>query len=259
MRIDVTVPASWTDLSQSQLLRLYEVMVAVTDANKNVAFRDADDYAAQTAAQVATLLFFEWSGIEVICPYADGYLVRHDGGECVVNSETVAAAITPLNWAKELPGAPVRLDVIDGANAIPADISSGLSFDSWLACENNWQAYQLSQDTKWLREMAAVLYNKEDIALNPAEALSIFYWWAGVKSMVSEMFPSFFHPAGADSDQVLTSDSLRRNMDAQIRALTKGDITKEGEVLAMDAIRALTELDAQAREYEELNRKYPKK
>ena len=48
-------------------------------------------------------------------------------------------------------------------------------------------------------------------------------------------------------------------MNAQIRALTKGDVTKEAQILALDAMRALTELDALAREYEELNRKYPKK
>ena len=41
-------------------------------------------------------------------------------------------------------------------------------------------------------------------------------------------------------------------MDAQIRALTKGDITKEKEILALDTWRALTELNAQAREYKQL-------
>ncbi len=48
-------------------------------------------------------------------------------------------------------------------------------------------------------------------------------------------------------------------MDAQIRALTKGDITKEEHILSLPAHRALTELDALAREYDELNRKYPQK
>ena len=34
-------------------------------------------------------------------------------------------------------------------------------------------------------------------------------------------------------------------MNAQIRALTKGDVTKEKEILALDTWRALTELNAQ--------------
>ena len=41
-------------------------------------------------------------------------------------------------------------------------------------------------------------------------------------------------------------------MDAQIRALTKGDVTKEGEILQLDTWRALTELNAQAKEYKQL-------
>lgn len=44
-----------------------------------------------------------------------------------------------------------------------------------------------------------------------------------------------------------------------IRALTKGDITKEREILALDTHRALTELDAQAKEYQELDKTLPKK
>ena len=51
---------------------------------------------------------------------------------------------------------------------------------------------------------------------------------------------------------------LQEAMNAQIRALTKGDITKEREVLSMDTWRALAELDAQAKEYEELKKQYGK-
>ena len=41
---------------------------------------------------------------------------------------------------------------------------------------------------------------------------------------------------------------------AQIRALTGGDITKEREVLKMDCWRALTELDAKAKDYEDMRK-----
>ena len=59
-----------------------------------------------------------------------------------------------------------------------------------------------------------------------------------------------FEPVAAEDMQA----HLQNIMDTQIRALTKGDITKEREVLQMDVHRALTELDAQAKEYEELKR-----
>ena len=74
------------------------------------------------------------------------------------------------------------------------------------------------------------------------------------------LFPHFLRPAeSAGSGSTPDYDTLRRNVDAQIRALTKGDVTKESQILALDTWRALTELDAQAREYEELNKRMSKK
>lgn len=258
--VNVNVPKGWKELSQQQLRFLLTAMVAVNLGNKNVGYRSQEDYAAQTAAQVQTLCFFKWSGLTVVCPYDSGYLVRSGDMEFMLSAETVAAALSHLSWTKELPSEPVRLDTVDGANAIPADISSGLSFDAWLACETQWQRYQANPDDALLRQMAEILYNKENIRLTAAETLGVFYWWAGVKNLVSAMFPNFFKTVGGDSKAEPPSyDELRRNIDAQIRALTKGDITKEKVILSLDAMRALTELDAQAREYDEIRKKYPSK
>ncbi|WP_290393356.1 hypothetical protein [uncultured Duncaniella sp.] len=255
--INLTVPKSWAELSQDQLRFLFQTMVEVQLSNRNVGFRSLDDYSLQSSAQVATICLLKWSGLRLICAYADGWLVAHDQEEFKVTAGQMASAITHLVWAKELPTEPVRLDIVDGAKAVPADISGDFTFDNWLACEALWQVYQLTSNEDMLRQMAEILYNKPDIKPDAAELLGIFYWWAAVKSMASDMFPNFFKPG--EVGEAPSADSMRRNMDAQIRALTKGDITKESEILAMGAIRALTELDAQAREYDELNKKYPSK
>lgn len=258
--VNVSVPKGWSELSQDQLRFLLSAMVAVNLGNRNIGYRSQEDYALQTSAQVQTLCFFKWSGLTVVCPYDSGYLVKSGDMEFMISAETVAAALTHLSWTKELPLEPVRLDIIDGAEAIPADISSDLSFDAWLACETLWQRYQVCPDDALLRQMAEILYNKEGIKMTAAETLGIFYWWAGVKNLVSALFPNFFKKVGGDSESEPPSyDELRRNIDAQIRALTKGDITKEREILALEAMRALTELDAQAREYDEIRKKYPAK
>ena len=55
-----------------------------------------------------------------------------------------------------------------------------------------------------------------------------------------------------------TEQRLQTAMDNQIRALTKGDVTKETEVLNTDTLRALTELNAMAREYQDLERESKK-
>ena len=51
---------------------------------------------------------------------------------------------------------------------------------------------------------------------------------------------------------------MEASMNAQIRALTGGDITKEETIRKANVWRALTELDAKAREAEELNKKLKK-
>lgn len=256
--VNLTVPKGWAELTQGQLRYLLETMVDVQGINRNRGYRSMEDYAAQSAAQVATLCLLKWSGLRLICAYADGWLVAHEGAEYKITTGQIAGAIGHLAWARELPEEPVRLEEVDKAKAVAADLSEGFTFDNWLSCEALWQAYQLTSDEGMLRQMAEILYHKEGIRLDAGETLGIFYWWASVKTMVSEMFPNFFKPGGEGGEQP-TADSMRRSMDAQIRALTKGDITKESEILGMGAIRALTELDAQAREYDELNKKYPTK
>ena len=52
----------------------------------------------------------------------------------------------------------------------------------------------------------------------------------------------------SDGNLYCTSTSLEDAMYAQIRVLTKGDITKEAEILSLDTWRVLTELNTQAKE-----------
>lgn len=257
MVINISLPTSWESLTQKQLRFLLSTMVKVQSQNFNRSFRSKDDYSIQSAAQVATLCLFEWSQLKFICLYGSGWLVSYGDKEFTLSAELLADAIKHLEWINTPPSSPVRLDKVDGALAVPADLSSDFSFDNWLACESLWQAYQSAPNNLLLQQMAEILYRKPNIKINDAEALGIFFWWAAVKSMVAQMFPHFFKPAAASVP--LTTDSLRRSMDAQIRALTKGDISKEAVVLSLDAIRALTELDAQADEYEQLNKKYGSK
>ena len=94
MVLSLTVPKSWTDLSQQQLRFLLRTMVDVQIANKSVGFRSMDDATDQIVAQVNTLCFFKWTGLTVICAYGNGWLVRHGNSEFSLSTGQVAAAIT---------------------------------------------------------------------------------------------------------------------------------------------------------------------
>lgn len=267
--INIDLPLSWSSLSQSQL---YYAFVALAGAG-------ADNNGWINAA---TRCVQRWGGFRIICPYGRNYLVSirrknrrrksaartgksggsKSGGskskphDYIMDSDEFTFAILQLRWLSEIPDAPVRLDTIDGAVAMPDDPTEVMTFAQWLACENFWQGYQATRDNSMLREMAAILYSKDNITLTPAHTLSIFYWWAAIKEMLSARFPNFLKPAPAASQD---TPDLRAITDSQIRALTKGDISKESQILSMTASRALTELDAQAREFDELNKKYPQK
>ena len=259
MEISLTVPSSWSELSQEQLAFLLDTIVNVQGTNEADKFLSMSDYSAQTRAAIATYCLFRWTGLKVLTPYGDGFLLKHGKTTFVLSAADLAAAIVPLDWIKDLPSDPVRLDCIGDAEAVNADLS-GVPFEDYLACENLWQGYQATHDDGCLSDMAGILYRHEGIKPSESQLLGIFYWWAAVKARFSVLFPHFLRPAeSAGSGSTPDYDTLRHNVDAQIRALTKGDVTKESQILALDTWRALTELDAQAREYEELNKRMSKK
>ena len=105
--------------------------------------------------------------------------------------------------------------------------------------------------------MSSNFYGKR-LELTATEAYSIFLWVASVKQLFANRFPHFFVPSpiyeSKEEDEHALYNRLRAARNLQIRALTKGDITKEKEIYEMDTWRALTELDAQAEEYNELKR-----
>ena len=89
--------------------------------------------------------------------------------------------------------------------------------------------------------------------------MNLFYWWTALKLTLAEQFPNLFRNNEGEGN-LLAGKSMQQRlqeaMNNQIRALTKGDITKEEQVLQMNLWRALTELDNLAREADELNRKF---
>ena len=177
----------------------------------------------------------------------------------------MAAAIQSLDWTDTLPTRPVRLERIGKYRALPADFQE-VPFETFIICDNLYQGYLSTKDDALLDEMAAKMYDANNLKLTDAERLSVFYWFTSLKGYLAREFSHLFTPVintNGSVDMFMPGISqynlLKDAVNAQIRALTKGDVTKEKEVLAIDTWRALTELDALAKEYDEFNRKYPSK
>ncbi|MBP5687775.1 MAG: hypothetical protein J6X22_03935 [Muribaculaceae bacterium] len=246
-KIYITVPSSWGELADGQLYYVYNLF--------------ADNL---SLAQIKTYCFFTWSKVKIVCRYGDGFIAKLHKQEFFLSPEVVASALRSLDYLDTVPDVPVRISHIKRACAADAQLV-GFPFDRYLYCENLYQGYLQVQDHTLLVQMAQLLYDDDGIKLNQAEKMNVFWWWMAIKQLFGKQWPHFFQGVTnssnllhANTPHPPTAQELQDAMNAQIRALTKGDVTKEKEILALDTWRALTELDAQAREYEEMQRTMPK-
>lgn len=244
--INITLPKSWMELDDQQLYYVYGLI--------------ADNL---SGAQIRTYCLFRWGHLSVVCRYGDGYLIKQGKNEFFTTAEVITSAIQALKFLEDVSDKPVRISRIKRHDAVDAMLQ-GVPFEDYLTMENLYQGFLATQRHDLLNDMGQMLYEAPKITMNQAEKMNVFYWWAALKNAFSKQFPNFFVPMAADpsSNQLGTPKSIGQQlaeaMNAQIRALTKGDITKEKEVLAMDTWRALTELDALAKEADEFKRKYGK-
>ena len=238
--INFIVPQDWHELSDKQLRYVYQLL--------------ANEFATD---EVKTLCLLQWSGTKVIGRQDSGaYLLKKGKILFEVTPLTLAELLPHLEWLGSLPTVPVRISKINRQHALPADFSE-VPFETFIICDNLYQGYLQTQNDELLDQLGATLYGKS-MTFKPYERINIFYWFAALKDTFSRKYPDFFQPIDAASGSNLLGSSVASvedAMNAQIRALTKGDVTKEAEVLALDTHRALTELNAQAREYKELNAK----
>ena len=239
--INFIVPQGWHELSDKQLRYVYQLL--------------ADDFATD---EIKTLCLLRWSGTKVIGRQDSGaYLLKKGKFLFEVTPLTLAELLPNLDWLDAIPASPVRLKKLRNHASVDAEFQ-GVPFETYIVVENLYQGFLSTQKDALLDDLAHVLYPGCSATLTPEERINIFYWVASLKDMFARRFSDFFQPATAQAENLLGSSpnigkQLQESMDAQIRALTKGDITKEKEILAMDTWRALTELNAQAKEYKQIN------
>lgn len=168
----------------------------------------------------------------------------------LLDSELLSGLLEGLNWMDDPGEMPMRLDTLHGAEALPVRLH-GVPFTNYLQCENCYQGILQSQKEEAVQHLATLLYPGLREKLAVWEQLLVIQWWAQLKAMFAALFPHLFKPSGA----TVGTPDMMEVMNNQIRALTGGDVTKEEEILNIDTWRALTELDAKAKEADEFNQK----
>ena len=256
--IDLYTPTSWRKMTQQQLRYVLTLLSLFDDL-----------------VTVKTYMLIRLSGIHI-----EGYTVRtsHDQPQCyrcwfrpawwkprrwfTLEPWQVQSMIQQFDFIDPFDGMDVRLERIHGCRAVD-DILDHYPFGDYLMAEQYYQLTVSSGKPEMIDRLATFLYVKRNgrhpkrLSLSPAEQMGTLRWFAHIKSVFAERWPHFFRRVDADIEEM--DIDLMGAMDAQIRALTEGDITKEDTIKKLPCWRALTELNEKAREAKEFHEKYDKK
>lgn len=266
-RINLSLPCSWSELTPRQLRFVFGLISS-----------------GMTSEEIKMHCFLKFAGLKVIGrkqnipsqPAAEEYLVSHKKIYFHISALQIAEFLPVLDFLTKIPEEPVLLPSFCRRRHIDPYLQ-GVPFEQYIVLDNLFQGYLSTNDESLLSQMLDIVYPKKknlssffpfifsflffNSSLARAKArgtTAVFYWFTALKDYFAREFSEFFRPISqnGESGNLLggssTEQSVRQAVDAQIRALTKGDVTKEKEILALDTWRALTELNAQAREYREL-------
>ena len=256
--IDLYAPTEWRKMTQQQLRYVLTLLSLFDDTTV-----------------VKTYMLVRLSGIHI-----EGETIRvaHDqpkGYRCwfrpawwkprrwfTLEAWQVQGMISQFDFIDPFDGMDVRLERIHGCRAVD-DILDHYPFGDYLLAEQYYQLAVSSGKPEMIDRLACFLYVQRNgkhpkrVSLSPAEQMGTLRWFAHVKSVFAERWTYFFRKVDADIEEM--DIDLMGAMDAQIRALTEGDITKEETIKMLPCWRALTELNQKAREAKEFHEKYDKK
>lgn len=246
-KLELQVPTSWRELTDDQLL--YFGFLSAT-------------FQPELAKAMFLVRLLNFKVVKAVGD--SSYLCRYKGRDVVVRPTELAVAMENLRFLDNQLA--VRPEKMHGYTAVNALLQDNFTFYDYLRTDTFFQMYLKSEKPQFLVRMANFLYRDKDgqnaalRTLSVAEQAVVLLWWVGAKKELSRAFPKYFQPAPktTDTDAADLQQNIMEANDAQIRALTGGDVTKEAEVLAMQCWRCFAELNAKAREAEELKKLYKK-
>lgn len=246
-KLQLHCPKSWGELSQEQLRYVLELIGS----------------GRYQSIEIRTFMLMRFCGITILKKHTEGFwscvITLEDGKKHYFDLQTwqVQDMAQQLQFIDKPEEMDIRLESIHGFHAVD-ELLHGLPFIDYLNLEACYQGWIATKQTERVAAMARILYRDTDgnlpdsLELDTAEVTGTLFWFFHVKMVFAKAFPHFFKPAAKVSGNYNHLDAVN----AQLRALTEGDVTKEETVKHLDCWRCLTELDAKARETEEFKSKY---
>ena len=207
--IDLKLPTKWEDLSDKQLRYVFALLAQ-----------------GFTATEVKAYCLHRWAGLKVLHRYGNVWACKHDGLNFVLAAEQVERATHALDWLDSVPTLPVRLAKIGSHRAIDAQFQ-GVPFETFIVCDNLYQGYLATKQDELLDELASHLYSSKfrveslgfrdllgrllppyTLHLTQTERISVFYWFASLKTFFARVFKHFFQPAAGANAAVGSRESI---------------------------------------------------
>lgn len=244
-KVQLSVPQGWEELTQEQLRYVVRILWL---------YREHEAWEETVQATV----FCRLSGIRVLQQCKEGYICAKGRKRFVLDRELLPVLVESVAWVTRTEEMTVRIEQAGNHTAVDFKLQQ-LPFGEYLQLENYYQALLATKDERHLLSMARILYQvpdgTEEPELKEELLMGVFLWCAAVKQLLAQWFPHFLRPSG-EAGKTVTQEDMRESTQAQIRLLTKGDVTKQKYILEeTDTWTALAELDALAREAEEIERR----
>lgn len=242
---DFSAPSSWDELQEDELRYILSVMTLFPDLTVAKCYVLARFCGIKVLKHTRT----GWK-CSVLCLSRKGKKKRE---VMYLNEAEILSLLKNFDFIEDYTYYK-PLDTCANLHAVGRLIKN-VTFLDYLQLEKNYQLYLIHKDDKFLQKMGCILYRDESgesdetAIFQPYELLNVFMWFSSVKGYLAENFPHFFKPAKEGGE--LKQEDLMPAMQAQIRALTDGDITKQQAVYDSLCWDALSELDNKAREAEE--------
>lgn len=235
---NITLPNSWEEMTLKEKMITFKIIALNQDITLTY-----------------SLLFCHLANLTISRTYNKIVVVKKGMKYYKLKQEDLAYFINnQFKWMFEMTGGIGQLDQIHKKDSVNVALH-GVSYGDYLQLENAYQGFLATNQTRYVNNMIEILYPgiKVGKKFKDYEIYSTVYWWASLKLYFSKMFPHLFTPAEASEES--PSFDARMAMDAQLKILTNGDLTKENIVLESDCWRALTYLNDKALESKKIKEK----
>lgn len=252
--IQLSVPGSWAELSEKQLLIISKILQS---PDKN------EDFIQLWAFKALT-------GLRIIRQTGPGvYLCKIGRHKILLNSWQLNYHRKKLVWLTGTPFGVKPLRKLAGKKPVYITLE-GTPLKLYIAAENYYQAFLHTEDSMFLLRLTSVLYSggknwddsntekavKKLKSCTPEELFTVFLWYNSVKLLLADKYHDLFSSPDTQEGSINGMPDMRSHINNMLRVLTSCDVTKMEAVLETETWYALNELNEKAHEVEEFNTKY---